>query len=57
MHSLTGANDEGQVANDVETEQIVHNASTLNHTNGQYTSYLQMRGSVPAYWSQVSLLG
>lgn len=47
-----GCNDQGDVANDVETEQIVHCASTLNHSSGKYTSYVQLRGSVPCFWSQ-----
>ena len=65
---IAGCNDAGDVANFVETEQIVHNASTLNHArpvrhynsslptdarrSGQFTSYVQLRGSVPAFWSQ-----
>ncbi|KAI8520730.1 phosphatidylinositol-3,5-bisphosphate 5-phosphatase [Branchiostoma belcheri] len=47
-----GANCEGQVANEVETEQIVHDASVLSLGSGRYTAYVQMRGSVPLYWSQ-----
>ena len=47
-----GANDEGHVANEVETEQIVHDASCSFHSSGRYTSFLQLRGSVPSYWSQ-----
>ena len=47
-----GANDEGQVANEVETEQIVHDATSNLHPNGRYTSYIQLRGSVPSFWSQ-----
>ena len=43
---------QGAVANEVETEQIVHDASTSLHPSGRYTSYLQLRGSVPAFWSQ-----
>ena len=44
---------QGFVANDVETEQIVHDASTLSFQNGGYTSFVQLRGSVPLFWSQV----
>jgi hypothetical protein len=44
---------QGFVANDVETEQIVHDASTLSFKNGGYTSFVQLRGSVPLFWSQV----
>jgi phosphatidylinositol 3,5-bisphosphate 5-phosphatase len=55
-----GVSDKGYVANDVETEQIVHDASrtlfscpqknSLNNT--AYTSFLQHRGSIPLFWSQ-----
>lgn len=48
-----GANDNGDTANEVETEQIVHDASTLSHRSGRFTSVLQLRGSVPIYWMQV----
>uniref|UniRef100_A0A3Q2NN34 FIG4 phosphoinositide 5-phosphatase n=1 Tax=Fundulus heteroclitus TaxID=8078 RepID=A0A3Q2NN34_FUNHE len=47
-----GANCEGDVANEVETEQIVHDASIMSFTAGSYSSYVQVRGSVPLYWSQ-----
>ncbi|CAK7275124.1 phosphatidylinositol-3,5-bisphosphate 5-phosphatase [Sporothrix epigloea] len=55
-----GANDLGFVANDVETEQIVSEASTTSFhspgrrpfANPQYTSYVQHRGSIPLYWTQ-----
>ncbi|XP_065648224.1 polyphosphoinositide phosphatase isoform X2 [Hydra vulgaris] len=47
-----GSNDEGFVANDVETEQICHDASTISLRSGHYTSYVQLRGSVPSFWSQ-----
>ena len=47
-----GANDEGHVANEVETEQLVHDARTSLHASGRYTSFLQLRGSVPSFWSQ-----
>ena len=47
-----GANMRGQPANNVETEQIVHDASTLRHDSGMYTSYLQIRASIPCFWSQ-----
>nr|CAB3246187.1 polyphosphoinositide phosphatase [Phallusia mammillata] len=47
-----GCNINGDVANEVETEQIVHcaSATSLHHT--QFTSYVQHRGSVPVHWSQ-----
>ncbi|KAH6566464.1 hypothetical protein BASA60_009485 [Batrachochytrium salamandrivorans] len=55
-----GVNDQGYVANDVETEQIVHDASTTSFYTPRgrygscpsYTSFLQHRGSIPVYWSQ-----
>ena len=54
-----GVNDRGYVANDVETEQIVHDATTTfmlptgrDGENPGYTSFLQHRGSIPVYWSQ-----
>ncbi|XP_072535654.1 polyphosphoinositide phosphatase isoform X2 [Salminus brasiliensis] len=47
-----GANCEGDVANEVETEQIIHDASVMSFMAGSYSSYVQVRGSVPLYWSQ-----
>lgn len=47
-----GANCEGDVANEVETEQILCDASVMSFTAGSYSSYVQVRGSVPLYWSQ-----
>ncbi|KAJ1912407.1 phosphatidylinositol-3,5-bisphosphate 5-phosphatase [Tieghemiomyces parasiticus] len=54
-----GVNDEGYVANEVETEQIVHEMTTTSfHRPGQlfgnpaYTSFVQHRGSIPLFWSQ-----
>nr|XP_033791998.1 polyphosphoinositide phosphatase [Geotrypetes seraphini]XP_033791999.1 polyphosphoinositide phosphatase [Geotrypetes seraphini] len=47
-----GANCEGDVANEVETEQIVYDASVISFAAGSYSSYVQVRGSVPLYWSQ-----
>ncbi|KAI8927041.1 SacI homology domain-containing protein, partial [Entophlyctis helioformis] len=55
-----GANNKGYVANDVETEQIVHDAATTSFflppgrygSNPGYTSFLQHRGSIPVYWAQ-----
>lgn len=40
-----GANFSGDVANEVETEQIVNDARA-------FSSFVQMRGSVPGLWSQ-----
>lgn len=45
-----GVNDKGRVANDVETEQII-----LKEESGsqcEMTSVVQMRGSIPLFWSQ-----
>ncbi|XP_064627556.1 polyphosphoinositide phosphatase-like isoform X3 [Lineus longissimus] len=48
-----GANCEGDVANEVETEQIVQDVSTLNFRKRRhFTSFVQHRGSVPLFWSQ-----
>ena len=30
----------------------MHDASLLSHKSGRYTSFLQVRGSVPLYWQQ-----
>jgi len=40
------------VANEVETEQIVFDSSVSSFTKGRFTSFVQMRGSIPAHWSQ-----
>ena len=49
-----GANNRGDTANDVETEQIVHDASTTSLYIGKpnLTSFVQHRGSIPLYWAQ-----
>ncbi|XP_058795329.1 polyphosphoinositide phosphatase isoform X2 [Phymastichus coffea] len=47
-----GANFEGDVANEVETEQIVHDSSVSSLYSGHFSSFVQMRGSVPGHWSQ-----
>ena len=36
----------------METEQIVHDASLSSLGKSHFTSYVQLRGSVPAFWSQ-----
>jgi len=46
-----GVSDMGKVANDVEHEQILHDEST---TGGIFSSFLQVRGSIPTYWTQES---
>lgn len=47
-----GINNAGRVANDVESEQIVWTRSRGSHLEGAYTSYVQVRGSIPLFWSQ-----
>ena len=47
-----GTNCEGDVANEVITEQIVSDASISSFSHGFYSSFVQMRGSIPSYWSQ-----
>lgn len=55
-----GVNDQGYVANDVETEQIVSDATTTSFyfppgrygNKPGYTSFVQHRGSIPLFWSQ-----
>jgi hypothetical protein len=62
--SYVGVSDQGYVANDVETEQILNDASTTFFTlpvskyscNPGYTSFVQHRGSIPLYWSQEGLM-
>lgn len=43
--NVRGTNDEGHVANFVETEQVIY-------LDNEVTSYLQTRGSVPLFWEQ-----
>lgn len=43
---MRGVDDEGHVANFVETEQLV----TMDTST---TSFVQIRGSVPLFWDQV----
>lgn len=47
-----GANVHGDVANEVETEQIVHDSMLSSFAHGRFSSFVQMRGSIPGYWSQ-----
>lgn len=53
-----GINDNGFVANEVETEQLVFDRTSnlLNKqkNNPYFTSYVQHRGSIPLFWSQES---
>jgi hypothetical protein len=46
-----GCNDAGNVANEIETEQIVYNRFVGNLEDGSFSSYLQVRGSIPLFWS------
>ena len=46
-----GVNDRGHVANDVETEQIVLDEEA-GSCKGKMSSVVQMRGSIPLFWSQ-----
>lgn len=46
-----GVNDRGRVANDVETEQIVIEEEAGSY-KGKMSSAVQMRGSIPLFWSQ-----
>ena len=45
------------MANEVETEQIAHDACFISLKSGRYTSYTQLRGSAPFYWSQDTTQG
>ncbi|CAF0829465.1 unnamed protein product [Brachionus calyciflorus] len=47
-----GGTNEGYVANEVETEQIVHNGSVSSFQKGYFTSFVHTRGSIPCFWSQ-----
>ncbi|XP_034950859.1 polyphosphoinositide phosphatase isoform X2 [Chelonus insularis] len=47
-----GANFDGDVANEVETEQIAHDSAVSSLYSGRFSSFVQMRGSVPGHWSQ-----
>uniref|UniRef100_A0A0N5AK70 SAC domain-containing protein n=1 Tax=Syphacia muris TaxID=451379 RepID=A0A0N5AK70_9BILA len=48
-----GANRQGDVANDVETEQILWDiSSSPDFRYGKFSAFVQRRGSVPLLWSQ-----
>ena len=55
-----GVNDKGNVANEIETEQIVsdmlvssfHDPKYGFFNNTRFTSFVQHRGSIPLYWTQ-----
>lgn len=45
-----GANFQGDVANEVETEQMVHDSGVSSLSDGHFTSFVQMRGSIPGLY-------
>ena len=47
-----GINNDGNVANDVETEQILEETSTTWADQPIIASFVHIRGSVPIYWHQ-----
>jgi hypothetical protein len=47
-----GISDDGTVANDVETEQILQEISTSCSDKPVVSSYIHIRGSVPIHWYQ-----
>ncbi|KAK9747094.1 SacI homology domain [Popillia japonica] len=47
-----GANFQGDVANEVETEQMVHDSGVSSLNDCHITSFVQMRGSIPGHWRQ-----
>lgn len=47
-----GANFQGDVANEVETEQMVHDSGVSSLNQSYFTSFVQMRGSIPGHWKQ-----
>lgn len=47
-----GVSEQGKVANDVEHEQILHDESVSSP--GTFSAYLQVRGSIPTFWTQES---
>jgi len=47
-----GINDDGFVANDVEIEQVFQDHSLISSANGSISAFLQVRGSIPTFWTQ-----
>ena len=47
-----GISEDGNVANDVETEQILEEISTTWMDHPKISSYIQIRGSIPVNWYQ-----
>jgi len=50
-YNARGVNEDGYAANSVETEQIL-----VNHRTDRIYSFLQIRGSIPVYWTQFTNL-
>lgn len=52
-YNARGIDEQGNVANCVESEQIVVKTSTTETQTKEYTyAYVQLRGSMPFYWKQ-----
>lgn len=47
-----GTNYQGDVANEVESEQIVFDSAMATLPDGRFTSFVQLRGSIPLHWGQ-----
>ena len=47
-YNRRGIDEKGNVANFVETEQIL-----VSNQTGQMASYVQTRGSIPLFWKQI----
>ena len=48
-----GVDKNGDVANFVETEQILRSLDGVGSTSGELFAFTQIRGSIPLYWEQV----
>ena len=48
-----GIAEDGSVANEVETEQIMEEISTTWTDRPKISSFIQIRGSIPLYWYQI----
>uniref|UniRef100_A0A1I8IGI2 Large ribosomal subunit protein P1 n=1 Tax=Macrostomum lignano TaxID=282301 RepID=A0A1I8IGI2_9PLAT len=47
-----GCDYQGNAANEVETEQVLHDPTSCSFALSRVTAFVQVRGSVPAIWSQ-----
>ena len=47
-----GSNDLGDTANEVEVEQVLWTREGGHPTEGQFTSHVQLRASIPLLWTQ-----